>query len=322
MELESSMAKGIRITDGKAKYDAACKLLLSEKILLAWIMKSCLAEYRDCEIREIEQKYILGSPEVSRVPVNPDETNLPRIQSANTEDKLMTEGTVFYDIRFVAIAPGSGELIRLIINLEAQNGEDLLYALIRRGIYYCCRMISAQNGTEFVNAQYQNIRKVYSVWLCIDPKPGRKNSITKYQVQEENVVGDVHEKKSDYDLLTVVIVRLGSAEDVPEKNILRLLNILFSEEHSAEQKKQLLQQDFEIPMTQTLEGRISEMCNLSQGVENRGIAKGILQGAENAQLGNIRSLMQNLNISAEQAMTLLDISAKDRSRFASLLTKQ
>ena len=52
------------------------------------------------------------------------------------------------------------------------------------------------------------------------------------------------------------------------------------------------------------------MCSLSQGVENRGIAKGvilgraegILQGTENAQLSCIRSLMQNLNISAEQAM--------------------
>lgn len=33
-------------TDSKAAYDAQCKKVLSQKIVLAWIMKSCLAEYK------------------------------------------------------------------------------------------------------------------------------------------------------------------------------------------------------------------------------------------------------------------------------------
>jgi hypothetical protein len=42
MNTNTTIAKNIRVADEKASYDAACKRLLSEKIILAWIMKNCL----------------------------------------------------------------------------------------------------------------------------------------------------------------------------------------------------------------------------------------------------------------------------------------
>lgn len=41
-----------------ASYDAACKRLLSNRVILAWILKSCLKEYRACEISEIAERYL------------------------------------------------------------------------------------------------------------------------------------------------------------------------------------------------------------------------------------------------------------------------
>ena len=38
MNTDTTIAKNIRVADEKASYDAACKRLLSEKIILAWIM--------------------------------------------------------------------------------------------------------------------------------------------------------------------------------------------------------------------------------------------------------------------------------------------
>lgn len=73
MNEETTMAQGLHVTDESAGYDAACKRVLSEKVILAWIMKSCLEEYKDCEINEIAEKYIEGQPQVSTVPVLPDE---------------------------------------------------------------------------------------------------------------------------------------------------------------------------------------------------------------------------------------------------------
>ena len=68
------------------------------------------------------------------------------ISGMDTEDKSVREGTVTYDIRFRAIVPDSEEQIALIINVEAQNDFYPGYPLIKRGIYYCCRMISSQYG--------------------------------------------------------------------------------------------------------------------------------------------------------------------------------
>ena len=112
MDEQTTLAQGLHITDDSAGYDAACKRVLSEKAILARIMKSCLEEYKNCDVNEIAEKYIEGQPQVSAVPVLPDEGGTI-INGMDTEDKSVHEGTVTYDIRFRAIVPGSGERIAL-----------------------------------------------------------------------------------------------------------------------------------------------------------------------------------------------------------------
>lgn len=73
MKVENILAQDINAAGDKASYDAACKRLLANKVILAWIMKSCLEEYRDCNIQEIVEKYIQGEPDIGKVPVNMDE---------------------------------------------------------------------------------------------------------------------------------------------------------------------------------------------------------------------------------------------------------
>lgn len=278
MHTDTTIAKNIRVIDEKASYDAACKRLLSEKIILAWIMKNCLEEYRDCDVDEIAGKYIEGTPQVGEVAVGPDESShASMIQGAGSQDTSLTEGTVTYDIRFLAIAPVSGELIRLIINIEAQNDFYPGYPLIKRGIYYCSRMISAQYGTEFTKSHYENIKKVYSIWICMNPPKNRENSITRYYIAEENLVGSVKERKADYDLMAAVMICLGR-EDDSGTDLLKLLNVLLSTETDSQDKCQILEEDFHIRMTESLESEVSLMCNLSKGVEEKGIEKGRQEG--------------------------------------------
>ncbi|MCI9621108.1 MAG: hypothetical protein HFG85_14380, partial [Dorea sp.] len=249
MNTDTTIAKNIRVADEKASYDAACKRLLSEKIILAWIMKNCLEEYRGCDVEEIAEKYIEGTPQVGEAAVALDESNrVSMIQGAGNEDTSLTEGTVTYDIRFFATAPVSGELIRLIINIEAQNDFYPGYPLIKRGIYYCSRMISAQYGTEFINSHYENIKKVYSIWICMNPPKSRENSITRYYIAEENLVGSVKEQKADYDLMVAVMICLGKETD-SGTDLLKLLNVLLSTETGSQDKCQILEEDFHIRMT-------------------------------------------------------------------------
>lgn len=181
VELKTTIAQGLHVTDDSAGYDAACKRVLSEKAILARIMKSCLEEYKDCDVNDIAEKYIEGQPQVSAVPVLPDEGGTV-ISGMDTEDKSVREGTVTYDIRFRAIVPDSEEQIALIINVEAQNDFYPGYPLIKRGIYYCCRMISSQYGREFTGSHYEKIKKVYSIWICMKPPQYRENTITRYRL--------------------------------------------------------------------------------------------------------------------------------------------
>ena len=149
MEYENTLAASISGAGDNAALDVSCKRLIANKSILAWILKDCVEEYRDCDINDIAEKYIEGEPQIAEVAVNLDETNAPRVRGMANEDASVTEGTVTYDIRFMCSAPVSGESIRLIINIEAQNDFYPGYPLIKRGIYYCSRMISAQYGTEF-----------------------------------------------------------------------------------------------------------------------------------------------------------------------------
>ena len=312
------LAKNITAAGDKAAYDAACKRLLANKIILAWIMKSCLEEYKDCDINEIAEKYIEGEPQIAKTAVNPDEEpdhGGEQIEGAKNEDSTIQEGTITFDIRFYSILPKSGETVRLIINVEGQNDFYPGYPIIKRGIYYCSRMISSQYGVEFTDNHYEKIRKVYSIWVCADPPKYRQNTITRYVMSEENLVGEAKEKKENYDLLTAVMICLGDPEGDNYGGILKLLEVLLSSGKGPEEKKKILQEEFDIRMTRKLESEVSDVCNLSKGVEQKGITIGIERGTMQA----IENLMDTLKLTVEQAMAALKIPENEQIKYITRL---
>jgi len=325
LEVETTVAQGLHAADASAQYDAACKRVLSEKAILARIMKACLEEYKDCDVSEIGSKYIEGDPRVSSVPVLPDESGTI-ISGLDTEDKSVREGTVTYDIRFYASVPGSGERIGLIINIEAQNDFYPGYPLIKRGIYYCCRMISSQYGREFTGSHYENIKKVYSIWICMNPPKNRENTITRYRLVEEHLAGEAVEAVRNYDLLSIIMLCLGGPDGKNYDGVLRMLDVLLSNETSEAEKRRILQDDYDIQMTRTMEQEVSVMCNLSKGVEEKGIAKGMAKGLAKGHteraLSDLRSLMETLGLTIEQAMSALKIPEAERQKYMELLGGQ
>ena len=52
--------------------------------------------------------------------------------------------------------------------------------------------------------------------------------------------------------------------------ILRMLDVLLSNETSEAEKRKILQDDYDIQMTQTMEREVSVMCNLSKGIRHTG----------------------------------------------------
>ena len=231
----------------------------------------------------------------------------------------ITEGTITFDIRFHALIPDTEEKVRLFINVEAQNDFYPGYPIMKRGIYYCSRLISSQYEVEFTNAHYERIKKVSSIWICLNPPKYRENTINRYTIQEEHLIGDVSEKKENYDLMTAVIICLGNYKDEHYTGILKLLDVLLSSEKKPEEKKKILQNDFDIKMTRRLEREVSELCNLSKGVEENGIKKGIKEGIKEGILTSIQNLMESMNWTAEQAMEALKVPEAEWSQYESRL---
>ena len=75
-------------------------------------------------------------------------------------------------------------------------------------------------------------------------------------------------------------------------------------------------------MTLAMEREVTVLCNLSKGVEEKGMAKGMTEGMTNGILASIKNLVKNMGISVEQAMTVLEIPEAERQNYRELLQRQ
>lgn len=282
MERQTALAEAIDTVADKAKYDRCAKKLLSFKAIDAWILKTCVKEFSLFSVDYISEHCMSGEVEISEHAVHQDELNRgqrinsdEQVTKMNSESSSINEGTVYYDVRFNAIAPENGESITLIINLEIQTDDKPGYELVTRGTYYCARMISEQHGTVFTGDHYEKIQKVYSIWICPSTPDCRKNGMFRYHTIEDPVFGDAYVKKENYDLMEVVILNLGEPDNEADCGILNLLNTLFSPTVLPDEKKKVLSEKYNIAMTTELESEVQRMCNLGTAIENKARDEGI-----------------------------------------------
>ena len=59
-------------------------------------------------------------------------------------------------------------LSQIIMNVEAQKDEPGKYGILNRAIFYVSRMISSQKERDFANSNYDDIKRVYSIWVCMN----------------------------------------------------------------------------------------------------------------------------------------------------------
>ena len=129
-------------------------------------------------------------------------------------------------------------MVGVIVNIESQKDDKKPYLMEKRAVYYASRLISAQKEVIFRGQDYQKIRKVYSIWIRINVPEEKKNTLSLYRMKEDVIMGKYKTQKTNYDLMTIVMIRLGKYDDKTEnklvdKNItheflalLEVLNIL------------------------------------------------------------------------------------------------
>lgn len=302
--MENSLAVAINVADSKAEYDENIKSILSEKEVLAWILNNTTLEFAELSIGEIIE-CIEEEPEVSTVKVNPGETNRPKdsrrkISGVKNEDKVQCEGTIAYDIRFYAYVPGNDSRIKMILNLEAQKNFYPGYQIVTRGVFYGGRMLSAQLDTEFEIPHYDDLKKVYSIWICMEVPQYIGNSISSYSLEKKDFVKGIPDNKQAYDKLSVVLVCLNEKME-KDTEFLEMMNTLLSQTMDVEQKKRILEEKFHIGMKSKLGEKVNLMCNLSDLVEERGIAKGREEGRKDS-IRIMVEMLKDMGVTVESAI--------------------
>ena len=301
----------------KAMRDDYAKCILADPQILANIVKVIVPEFREYSIKDIIP--CIGETIVS---LTVPEKLCIKIESDGTEDVDIKDGKIIYDIKFPLYY--NGKRREFIINIEAQKSSKkskLGYQLENRIAYYMGRMISEQKGTEFVNSNYDDLKSVYTIWICMDTEAD-EDSIIELGLQPRVIYGNTS-WLPQRSIMNGAVIRIRSRADVEEsKNrLIAMLEVLFSGRARQDKMNQL--EEYGLEMTTELEGCVNDMCNISdllvEESEERGERRGMERGEKQARLDSIRTLMRKLNQTAEEAMDTLDIEEKDRETYRKLL---
>lgn len=276
---KTNLAQALEITNDASAYDTNVKYLLSDKQILARVLKYAVREFAELPVEEIMES-IGDDIEVESKPEDPGLSNLGRIRGTNTEDSVPGEGSVIYDIRFSAYH--KKEEMKFLLNIEAQKSLDpgkLGYHLENRITFYLARMISAQKQTEFFHSDYDSLKRVRSIWICMDSRTDG-DSIEEIGFEKKEVFGN-SARSYDLDLVRAIIVNIrSSGELTTSRNVLTsMLETLFAK-MDLDNKKQVLTENYGMIMTTKLEERLQIMCNLSENIIEYGLEKGMTVGRE------------------------------------------
>lgn len=277
--MNTEIANAVVAAHDKAQYDEKAKRLLGHKSILAHILVHTVDEFKGMKPKDVET-YIEGDPLISVVPVEPgltNEKNSERIVGFNSENTEINEGMVRFDIVFyVRMKDG---LSQIIVNIEAQKDEPVEYHLLNRAIFYTCRLVSSQKERDFVNANYDDIKSVYSIWICMNMS---ESGMDYYHLTNEKVLGS-YVWKGRQDMLNIVLI--GLSKELPEMDekykLHRLLCALLSQKLTPDEKLTIIDQEYHIPLEDNIREDVSVMCNLSQGIVDETRAEIIMNMFEN-----------------------------------------
>ena len=280
MKKETNLSECMTLIEYQELYDASLKELLADKQVLARILKYTLDEFKDMEFEDIMN--CIDNVEVSRVNVDPGFTN--KIFKSSEEDSIPGEGKVYFDIRFTALIPEGP--IKILVNIEAQKStraSKLGYHLDNRILYYLARMVSSQKKVEFIHSDYDNIKAVRSIWICLDTADD-EDSINRIRLAQDVLYGKPM-SLPNISKVQAIIVRLRqnlNAAESKNKLIAMLEDLIRSDE--LEHKKAKLESEYGLVMDVELAGRMNTMCNISEVIIEQamkdGTAKGLEQGLE------------------------------------------
>ena len=280
--MNTEIANAVNAAGDKAQYDTHVKRLLAQKSILAHILVKTVDEFKGMKPEDVV-KYIEGEPSISVVPVEPGLANMEKTDAAgqrivglNTENAEINEGLVRFDIIFYVRMKNG--LSQIIVNIEAQKDEPTEYKILNRAIFYVSRLISSQKERDFVNTNYDDIKQVFSIWICMNMDD---NSLSHIHLTKDEMLKQCN-WKGNLDLLNIVLI--GITNEIPEHDekyeMHRLIGALLSSELKEQEKLDIIEHEYNIPTSQEFREDVRIMCNLSTGIEERATERATKRATE------------------------------------------
>lgn len=264
--------------------DVQAKIIARSKRVIAQILHDYIPEYEGIPVDEIIRNYLIQNPQVREQRVDP-----PLLPGGSNESKIPGEGAVYFDVVIDALAPAdedetggrttpdakTGEMIRIIFNFEVQNNPHPGYPLPMRAEYYTARKLSQQYGETFTHADYQNLKKVYSVWIVPYAPQSWGNNVLLFPGEHAPKVlqGKNHYKRGEYGLWNYVFLEIGDPQKLTEnKDAMGLLSVLFSLTMKSAEQTETLRKNFDLRLDHQEEVDLiamQEMLSISEVYRER-----------------------------------------------------
>ena len=221
----------------KAMRDDYAKCILADPQILANIVKVIVPEFREYSIKDIIP--CIGETIVS---LTVPEKLCIKIESDGTEDVDIEDGKIIYDIRFPLYY--NNRTIKILVNVEAQKSisyTKLGYHIESRMVYYMARLVSSQKNVEFIKSNYDDIKDVYSIWICMDTKKS-EDSIIEFGMKSSLIYGKI-KKIPQIDKLNGALINVRTRATKNKKQsknkLIGMLEELFSKSEFIEKRRYL-----------------------------------------------------------------------------------
>ena len=312
METLSAM----QITADMEGLDAQSKSVLHSREVLAVILQGTVSEYKGYGRKEIMDFIEVDSISEMKE-VSPGRTNT-QVRGDNAEFIHLNEKTSNFDLVFRAKNPelsSQDVLVSLHIDLEPQKDYRPGYPIEKRGIYYLARRLSSQLSLATDETDYGRLEKCYGIWLCRDRVPqNERYSISVYEMANTKNIGIDRTEKASYDLLTMVIVRLGEpeyhgSESDEGYDLLRFLNVLMYPHK--EDFMDVMKTYIDFSDNEELWKEVTDMGGLGQSILEEGLEYGMEQGREQGKMEMVLELIREKILTVTEGAKRLNMEEKE-----------
>ena len=210
-------------------------------------------------------------------------------------------------------------LANILVNIEAQKDDPSSYYIQNRAVFYACRMVSSQKERDFTGMNYNDIKKVYTIWICMNQK---ENSLNYLHLTNEKLMGKTAIEKAG-DLIHIIL--LGLAKNLPsytEKNKLhRLLGALFTNELTADEKISIIESEYNIEAKNELRKDVRKVSGLGESLVESAAEEAWEQGLELGGKQREIKFIISMNEKGYTIEQIADVTEKSKEEVEAVLEK-